>query len=94
MKKEMGRGKGNDLPPVPKGSKKEKKKKKIDFCLRKGERQSLLRLLIARGIDSEKAKERIAGLAESQKELTKKLRKQNKSEEEIKKEQAKLLEEL
>lgn len=80
--------------PIPKGSNILTKKKQTDCHLTFQERQSLFRILIKRGIDGEEAKERIQRLADSQRELGRKLREENKSESEIEIKQQKLLEEL
>lgn len=85
---------GNEDAPIPKGSRTLTKKKQTDCHLTFQERQTLFRILIKRGVDGEEAKERIQDLVNSQRELEKKLRKRNTSEEEIKSEQRKLLEEL
>lgn len=84
----------NKDAPIPKGSKILTKKNETDCHLTFQERQTLFRILIKRGVDGEDAKERIKRLVDSQRELGKKLREKDVSEEEIKSEQRKLLEEL
>lgn len=58
------------------------------------ERQTLFRILIGRGMETDEVKERIENLIESQEELRTNLKKKNKSEEEIRLKQQEMLEEL
>ncbi len=85
---------GSEGAPIPKGSKLLTKKKQTSCYLTFQERQALFRILIKRGVDNKEAKERIQELVDSQRDLRKKLEEKDESEEEIKSEQRKLLEEL
>lgn len=79
--------------PTIKDSSKIKKEKSQAF-ITQNEKKSLYTMLIKRGLESKHANERIKTLIESQKELRAKLKLKNKSEEEIKLNEQKLLEEL
>lgn len=83
----------NYLPKI-KGSKFDKLKEKGYCFLTSQERNLLYHSLIKRGLDSNESTERIRELIKSQEELRIKLEKMNKSNQEIKQKQAKLLEEL
>lgn len=80
--------------PKIKGSTFGKPKNKSECYITFQEKQALLRVLMKRGLDFNEAKERVKELVESQKILRKELKKQSKSEEEIKIKQQELLEEL
>ena len=88
--------KGQEGPPIPKGTTrgKTKQKYKSESYLTLHEKQALLGMLVKRGIDFEEARERIKELVKSQRQLRKKMKEKNKSEEEIKLKQQNLLEEL
>lgn len=81
-----------DLIPKIKGSK--TKKEKTNSYLTLGDRQALLRLLIKRGLNYEEAKERILDLIKYQTQIRDTMKAKNKSEEEIKLKQQRLLEEM
>ena len=81
--------------PKMKGAKdRTKKKQQSSSYLTLEEKQNLFRILINRGFEYDAAKDRIKELIESQKELRTSMLKQNKSEEEIKKEQINLMDGL
>lgn len=85
---------GNEGVPIPKGSKIERQRLKTSCYLTYHERQDFFRMLLSKGMDSDDAKERIQELMDSQEELRERLKEENKPEEEIKKMQQRLLEEL
>jgi len=80
-------------PLKPKGSKKTILDKNNCYITLE-DKQNLFRILLKRGIDSDKAKERISNLIKSQEEIRTKMLNQKKSENEIKIKQQKMLEEL
>lgn len=81
-----------DFIPKIKGSK--IRKEKTNSYITLNDRQALFRLLIKRGLNHEEAKERISDLIKYQIQIRNTMKAKNKSEEEIKLEQQKLLEEL
>ena len=82
-------------PPEPKGSIKLTKKRILPNCyLTLQEKQSLFRILKRKGLEDEEAKERVLNLLRQQRIIREKMKSKNKSEEEIKQKQMKLLEEL
>jgi len=83
----------DSTPPKPKGSVKTRVDKN-NFYLTLQEKQSLFRILVNRGLDSDDAKERISNLVKSQIELRERMINQKKSEKEIKIKQNEMLEEL
>lgn len=80
--------------PQIKGSKPECKKTTTNSYISLQEKQNFLRILVRRGVDFEEAKERISNLIKQQAITRKKMKEQNKSEEEIRIKQQELLEEL
>lgn len=84
----------NTNPPMIKGSNHRKPRKRNNCYLTSREKQTLFQMLTNKGIDFNEAKERINSLIESQKELRETMKQEGKSEEEIKIQQTKLLEEL
>lgn len=81
-------------PPIPKGSKTKNQTQKSNSYLTFHERQALLRILMERGLDFKKAKERLDNLVEVQKNIREDMKSKNKSEEQIKIKQREMLEEL
>lgn len=81
-------------PPKIKGSKLDKKKEKSSAYIPFEERQVLFGILIKRGMDGEEVKKRIKDLIEQQKQIRESMKQKNKSEDDIKIKQQKILEEL
>jgi len=80
--------------PRIKGSKEERKSNKSNSYLTHEEINSLKRMLSNKGLSWEEIDERIENLINSQKEIRRSMKEQNKSEEEIKSKQQILLQEL
>ncbi len=81
-------------PPKIKGSKIEKKKPKSNSYLTFEDKKQLLRILLAKGLSFEEAKDRLNGIATEQERIRKIMQSNNKSEEEIKIKQQEMIEEL
>lgn len=82
-----------EIPKI-KGSNLYKKKEKSSSYILFEERQILFGMLVRRGMSGEEAKERIKNIREEQKKIRDSMKQKNKSEDEIKIKQQKLLEEL
>lgn len=80
--------------PSIKGSLGNKKLSPSYSYLTSQDRQQLYRILMKRGMDKEAAKDRIMALEEGQREVRKKIRKGDESEEEIKHLHTSMLEDL